>query len=249
MFAYSNHFHHQATVKQLVNSYFNHKINSIKRNRFRTFVNYIVKIMYIINSLLAFYFLNWLTYDRFEQYGPSWIEFAQNSSRAKHDFKRRDSPSPGNRFFPTFAMCDLDDIRYDTIRQSGISVKVVCEISSHILYQYFFIVFWIITIIAICSSFLGLIIHIAKHVYLLRKMKRIIDTKIFYRYMTLRGFEYLDFIRSRDLSMYFQVLELLNESVEDQTTVPLTFHPITAKDGAEALRPKLRHLDSIVSDA
>lgn len=231
-----------------MNSYFNHKINSIQRNRFRTFVNYIVKIMYIVNSLLAFYFLDWLTYDRFEEYGPSWIEFARNSSRAKHDFARRDRPSPGNLFFPTFAMCDLDDIRYDTIKQSGIAVKVVCEISSHILYQYFFIVFWVVIIIAIVSSFLGLGIHTAKHVYLLHKMKRINDTKIFYRYMTLRGFEYLDFIRSRDLAMYFQVLEMLNESVEDQSTVPLTFHPTTARDGVE-LRPKLRHLDSIVSDS
>ena len=88
--------------------------------------------------------------------------------------------------------------------------------------------------------------------YLLRKMKRITDTKIFYRYMTLRGFEYLDFIRSRDLSMYFQVLEMLNESVEDQSTIPLTFHPTetTARDGGDGKsRPKLRHLDSNVSDA
>lgn len=137
-------------------------------------------------------------------------------------------------------------MRYDEIKSTGLAVKVVCEISSHILYQYTFIVFWLVIIIAICSSFLGLVIHIGKHVYLVYRMKGRQDSKIFYRFMTVRGFEYLDFIRSRDLAMYFQVLELLNESIEDETTIPLTFQP-SAREGE--LRPKMRHMDSIVSDS
>ncbi|XP_066934575.1 innexin inx3-like [Clytia hemisphaerica] len=245
----------QVTAKQLVDSYFNHEINSITRNRVRTVANYIVKVLYIMSGVFGLTFLDWLTNYRFMSYGPEWINFARNSSSVKRDFKLRTQPTPGNRFLPNFAMCNLDDLRVDTTKSYSLSVTVVCEVSSHILFQYTFVVFWILIVSCICSSILGLIIHIFKHFYLLMKLRNSMDTKVFYRYIDLRGLEYLDFIRARDLTMYSEVLKLLNESVEDETTVPLTFLPshqshIDAKTHeVSARKPTLRHLDSIISEA
>ena len=208
-----------------------------------------------MSGVFGLTFLDWLTNYRFMSYGSDWISFAKNSSALKRDFKLRTQPTPGNRFLPNFAMCDLDDIRKDSKRVTSIAVTVVCEVSSHILFQYTFVVFWILIIACICSSVLGLFIHIFKHFYLLLKLKNSLDTKVFFRYITIRGLEYLDFIRSRDLTMYCQVLALLNESVEDETTIPLTFHPshkshVDAKtQELSARKPPLRHLDSIISEA
>jgi len=184
-----------------------------------------VKVLYFINSILAFTFLDWLTDFRFRNYGPDWIRWAQDNNPNKRNFKLRTSPAPGNRFMPTFAMCDLDDVTLDSTGNYGNSVTVVCEISSHILYQYSFVIFWLILIYAMVSSFLGLLVFAAQHLYLIHTMQKSSETKIFYRHMTVRGFEYLDFIRGRDLAMYKKVLDMLNESVEDESTIPLTFQP------------------------
>lgn len=232
-----------------MHSYFNHNINSKHRNRFRIFVNYIVKVLYFVNSILAFSFLDWLTDFRFRNYGSEWITWARASDPNKMNFRLRTSPSPGNRFMPTFAMCDLDDVTLDSTANYGNSVTVVCEISSHILYQYTFVVFWLILIYAMFSSFLGLIVFMGKHLYLVHTMRRSADAKIFYQHMTVRGFEYLDFIRGRDLAMYKKVLDMLNESVIDQSTIPLTFQPQEESKTTARTKPLLRHMDSIVTEA
>jgi len=58
--------------------------------------------------------------------------------------------------------------------------------------------------------------------------------------MTVREFEYLDFIRRRDLAMYKKVLDMLNESVEDKVLYRLKPHRLTTEK-----RPLLRDMDSM----
>jgi len=203
---------------QIVYVYFNNAINSKHRNRLRIIANYIVKVLYIVISIFAFAFLDRLIDFRFRNYGSDWITWAQDNDPNKMNFKLRTSPSPGNHFLPTFAMCDLDDVRLDS---TGTHRNlVVCEISLHVLYQYTFVVFWFILVYAMVSSLLGFFVFAAQHIYLVHTMRRSA-----LRDMTVREFEYLDFIRRRDLAMYKKVLDMLNESVEDKVLYRLKPHP------------------------
>lgn len=226
--------------------------------RFRFFMNFINKIVYLIVNVSAFYMLDSLLDHQFKTYGSDWIEWSNLSPTQRYDFDVRLQPTPGNRMLPSFGMCDLTALQLDRTIRSLDRVTVVCEISSNILYQYVFLVLWLILIFSIGISALGIVVYFWQHFHVAFFIKNERKSKFVYKLLTFRECQYLEFIRSRDLAMYGILINKLRE----QYSLPLPkLRKIPNKDGSatapillngDLLQKKhhhLKHLDSIEDEA
>lgn len=176
--------------------------------RFRVFLNVINKCLYFAVNYGTFRILDTLLNHHFVEYGPNWMAWAsQNTTRL--DFLSRKAPTPGNQMIPTFGMCDIYDTRNGLTRSYVNKYTVICEISSHLLYQYMFVILWILLVLSIVISLGGIVLHLVGHLHILifvkrKKMIIPIANKLMHR-----EFEYLEFLRRRDLTTYGKVLRRL----------------------------------------
>ncbi|XP_066914350.1 innexin-6-like [Clytia hemisphaerica] len=200
-------------ANQICVNYFNHKVFTKCGNNLRIATEYLAKMLYIVNNVFVFYLISWLTNYRFISYGNDWIKFSQNRDASKYDFYSQTEPTPGNRFLPTFAMCDLDVIHSRTY---SVRLTVVCEVSSYLYFQYTFVLLWFILVLSISISILGLLVHLTKHLkyivflcYAKKTNNDLLLTDKLYAGLTLRETEYLDAIKYVDFTMYIQVLREL----------------------------------------
>ncbi|XP_066928294.1 innexin inx2-like [Clytia hemisphaerica] len=195
--------------------YFDHRNNSITKQRIRIFFSYAVKILYIIVNMTIFYILDWSTNYRFKSYGNDWFEFSRLDDAMKHDFDWRSEPTPGNRFLPTFALCDLSAVHSKTF---SVRSTVVCEVSSFLYFQYIFLLLWLFVIMGMCLSALGFIFHMGYHMFLYWTMKHSRSSNL-YNQLTLREMEYLECLRLNDLVLHSRVLKtLIRERVRRSDT-------------------------------
>lgn len=192
-----------------MDAFFNNN-DSVKnrRNQLRILGNYIIKLLYFFNGIIGFAIIDHLTHNRFKTLGDEWITYSKNL-RFDHDESML--PTPGNKFLPVFGICDLTDVRYDLVRSSSNKVRVVCEISTQILYQYTFILYWFVLIFSVCCSAVGIIIHLGRHLSMLFGRTKQGPGHLYNQYMSLRQVEYLDMIRQRHIPMYNTIKRLLNE--------------------------------------
>lgn len=71
--------------------------------------------------------------------------------------------------------------------------------------------------------------------------------KEIYHYLTIREGEYIDFIRRKDMVLYKRILASLKESIDDQSTIPLTYTGTEIeKNNSSKERPRMRHMNSIL---
>jgi len=94
-----------------VQNYFNHDINSVLKMRVRFVANFIIKVLYVVCNVTAFYILNAVLDSRFTTYGTAWIAWSRLNITHRYDFDMRALPTPGNQMLPSFGMCDLVDSR------------------------------------------------------------------------------------------------------------------------------------------
>ncbi|XP_057315380.1 innexin inx3-like [Hydractinia symbiolongicarpus] len=197
----------------VLKNYFNHEINSVAKMRLRIFVNLLIKCLYVVVNIGSFVLLDLFLNHHYFNYGVQWIRWARDNTSLSMDFDRRTAPTPGNAMLPTFGMCDIHEARLDTVKAYKNRVKMICEISSNILYQYVFLVLWFVLIISITASCLGILLNIGGHVLTIACFcKNSKTARYVYKYLTLRECEYLEFIRRKDLALYGDVLRLLYQS-------------------------------------
>jgi len=134
---------------------------------------------------------------------------------------------------------------------------VVCEVSSNILYQYVFLVLWMVLICSIALSALGIIIYLYQHVHVAFFIKNERSSKYVYKLLTFRECEYLEFVRRRDLTMYGVIVNKLRllyslplpkvrkVHVKEGANAPI----LVNGDDANRTKHHLKHLDSMEDES
>ncbi|XP_066934736.1 innexin inx4-like [Clytia hemisphaerica] len=200
---------HEVSADQIVDAFFNNTDSVRKRrNHLRILGNYIVKLLYFFNGVIGFFIIDHLTHNRFNNLGNEWTSY---SKEIRFDVDESLLATPANKFLPVFGICELMDVRADSTHSRADKVRVVCEISTQIMYQYCFILYWFVLIFSMCCSALGIIIYICKHLILLFGRTKKGPGHIHNQYLSLRQVEYLDIIRRRHLPMYTTIRKMLNE--------------------------------------
>jgi len=99
--------------------------------------------------------------------------------------------------------------------------KIICEISQNIRYQYIFIILWFFFLLGVIASIIGLLhglFTIAKSMFWVYYPKyfnkRSLSDRV-HSQLTLREMEYLDKIRSVDLTIYGEILRELTRYKPD----------------------------------
>ena len=180
--------------------------------RIRIFMNVVVKATYIAVSIMAYLCTDSLLLGNFKNYGVQWIRWSNfNHSRA-FDFFVGNEPKPGNVLLPSFGFCEIQEASMDIQHVFFNKNKFICEISPNILYQYVFVVLWFVIVSSIAISIAGLIINLTGHVITMACfLKDGSPAKKVYKHLSLRECEYLTFIRRKNIPLYGEILEKLNQ--------------------------------------
>jgi len=203
----------EMSADKIFTSYFDRIVNNRRRMRYKSILNIIIKLMYLIANVLAFEACDSILHGDFRSYGTEfakWVKY-ENFERHDHNLKVRAVPKPGNILLPPMGFCDIHEASRD-VRNTHINThRFICEISPHVLYQYVMLVFWFLLVIGIVISILGFFQHIMVHIASYIQMNRHDPTGKLYRVLTLREIDYLDILRLKSTSQYGTVLKKIRE--------------------------------------
>lgn len=204
----------ESTPEKIFSSYFDQGVNSRRRMRYKSLMNIIIKLMYVLANVLAFEACDSILHGDFRSYGTafaSWVKLT-NFEQHDHNLKVRAVPKPGNILLPPMGFCDIHEASRD-VRNTHINThRFICEISPHVLYQYVMLVFWYLLIIGIVLSVIGFFQHILVHLASYIQMNRHDPSGKLYRVLTLREIDYLDILRLKSTAQYGTILKRIRES-------------------------------------
>ncbi|XP_057296182.1 uncharacterized protein LOC130625129 [Hydractinia symbiolongicarpus] len=84
----------------IVQNYFNYRINPIQKLRFRVWLNILVKVLYVVVTVSSFLSTDYLLLGNFVGYGKSYINWGHfNVTMAHNKARNRITPKPGNILF------------------------------------------------------------------------------------------------------------------------------------------------------
>lgn len=198
-------------VDDIVRHYFNHRVNSAFKMRMRILGNIIVKILYIVCNVVTFLALDGILNGNFVSYGSMWINWAKLDNQMAYDYMgMRLSPKPGNALLPTFGFCEIHESAKDIKTQYINKFKFICEISQFVLYQYVFIVIWFAMVGGIVFSIIGLLTKLIDHLTVITCfLKGGTHARRMYSTLTLREYEYLEYMRRMNIPLYNEVVAAL----------------------------------------
>jgi len=175
----------------------------------RPLLNVAVKALYVCSNIITFLALDNVLNGEYLRYGKRWIDWAKLGNTVMYDYMgMRDFPKPGNRLLPPFGYCEFFESAKDIKISKSNQVKVVCEISQHILYQYCLLLLWFCIVVGIAVSILGLLHTIWTYITNFVKMK---SKTSGFGGATLREMDYITYIKTRDRTMYGNIMEKLKE--------------------------------------
>ena len=125
---------------EIVDNYFNYNINFKLKMRIRLVWNLIIKVLYVCVSVMAYLCTDSVLFGNFKNYGFDWMNWSQLNHSEAFDFYSGNEPKPGNILLPSFGFCEIQEASMDVRHIFFNRNKIICEISSHILYQYVFVV-------------------------------------------------------------------------------------------------------------
>ena len=207
----------QIDIDSIVKSYFNYRINPPLRMRLRIIANVGVKICYLVVDIVVFLATDILLNGDFRQYGSEWIAWSRLSNEIAYDYTRsRHLIKPGEKLFPTFGICDVLNIGKDEKNELLNKHRFVCEITPNVLYQYVFMVLWVLFVVNIVVSSTGLIMQIANLLITTACfLSQGSQVKKVYQALTLRECEYLEYVRKKNISVYGKLIRKLKEERVD----------------------------------
>jgi len=212
---------------KVVQNYFNYQLNPVRKMRARTFLNTLVKALYVGVNIIAFQFTDVLLLGNFKNYGISWITWSHLNHTVAFDFFKGELPKPGNILLPSFGFCEIQEASMDVRNVFFNKSKFICEISPNILYQYVLIVLWFIMIISVIISVIGFLLHLSSLFEVIGCFCH--DTgsvQRIYKVLTLRECEYLTFIRRKNMPLYGEVLRHLCKARHDMKKMNVNFEEI-----------------------
>ena len=209
----------KSNVNKITDNYFNYDSNGgIIMLRLKILANLGIKIIYVIVNVGGFLFTDHLLNKNFIHYGLNWIRWSRLSNNNAYDGIKSGYPKPGNILLPTMGFCDVTEGSSSRTSLIVNDYTFICEISTHILYQYVLLVLWFIFVTGIVVSSMGLLLHIGMNIFttLSCAMPQRKKKCAFYnacKKLTLREIEYMKYIRMKNLPLYNAILRnLLTET-------------------------------------
>ena len=197
-------------AEDIIRTFFNDQINPKSVMYVRTAFTYIVKISYVGVNILSFYLMDSSLNGNFFLYGIDWLQWSKLNNTAANDMYLRDFPKAGNKLLAPMGICEIHEGSRD-IRSSIVNKhKFVCEISPNILYQYVLIVLWWLMMLNILISSAGFLANILQHCRLWTLFVfRGKEMLFVYRQLTLRECTYLEYIRSKEILLFAEIVKKL----------------------------------------
>ena len=206
------------TAAKIVDRYFTYTGNGgVLILRVRVLATIGIRLSYMLVNIGGFMFTDHLLNEEYTDYGVNWINWAQMNNTMAFDYSgMRGFPKPGNKLLPSMGFCDISEGSKDNIQAVTNQHRFICEISTHILYQYVMIVLWFLFVIGIVISAIGFLQSIGANCLMSVKSvlshRRETGKANFYRAcrkLTLREIEYMKLLRSKNLLLYKEILKSL----------------------------------------
>lgn len=194
-------------AKHIVETYFNHRINSSARMNYRIIGTIVTKVLYIIVNVLAFMLTDRVLHGNFQSYGTNYAKWTSLNNTMAYDYMgRRHSPKPGDVLLPSFAFCEVYEMAQDIKNTYLNKNRFVCEMSQHILYQYVLLLVWWAMVFGMFISILGLIIVFLEYAFTFSTIKKMIPGYSALN-ITVRECEYLAYIKRKNIPLFGRVLK------------------------------------------
>lgn len=204
----------KGATEDVVLRFFNREKNRRLTNRGRVALNVLIKILYILSSLLVFLFANKMLYGNFSGLGTEVTKWGMMSNMEMFDYRwNREAVKPADQLLPPFGICDVREGAKDLRHKVGNKHKFICEFSQHILYQYVFIMIWYVVVIGFVVSILGFLQHVGSHIYTLCAF-RLGGSKAMgvLKIITMREYQYLEYCRKKNFVMYCDIVYVLKKT-------------------------------------
>lgn len=197
----------------IINMYFNYKSNGGKFIlRIKVCLTIAIKLLYVIVSVCSFMFTDHLLGYKYVNYGVDWLRWSRKSHIRGYDHRRaRGVPRPGDILLPSMGFCDITEGVVSRTKVSFNDHKIICEISTHIIYQYVLFVLWFLFVCSIILSFIGFFYYIWRSVYAaifghLCKSSNSSRKQAYLYQFTVREIEYMELIRVKHMVLYKDIL-------------------------------------------
>lgn len=195
---------------QIVENYFNYRVNSLSQLRLRIWWNISVKMLYLFFSLVSFFLTDYLLLGNYLTYGRDYLVWYEKHLTIEHVGNPITlQPKAGNILLPSMGYCDIREASLDTRTVFHNTNRVICEISPNILYQYVLMVLWFFFVASIAVSVAGFFSYLGGHIY--RMIFFSSPKNSIYGCLSLREIEYLQFIKKKNLVVYGDVLRKLKQ--------------------------------------
>ena len=113
---------------------------------------------------------------------------------------------------PSMGYCDVHEASYDLRNTFHNKNRFICEISPHTLYQYVLVVIWFFFVASNLIALIGLFVYILTNLYyLICYCGALSPKRKLYHSLTLREIEYLEYIKTRDMAQYGDLLRELKD--------------------------------------
>ena len=196
----------------LVKNYFNEETNQPIRQSMRVILNIVIKVLYMIANVLVLTFTNSLLNDQFTSFGSAWMRWNGQDNQDKHRYMGLRGVHAGQRLLPVFGMCDVLELGQDIKHRLFNEYSLVCEISQHVLYHYVLFAIWVLIVVGLVLSIVGIIHHVILHVVRARifSTEEAVAQKL-YNSLSIRESEYLNFIRRKNQIVYGSLIRALHK--------------------------------------
>jgi len=186
--------------------------------RLHIILNILVKIAYIGVGLFAFFGTDHIMNGQYFRYGQRWVQWTGKNNSQKYDYTADALQTrAGDELLPSFGYCEIIETAEDKLTIKNNIYKFQCELSQDVLYQYCLFVVWMVMVVGLVLSALGLLMLLIHYLLSFVVMKD--GKEKVYDNLYFREIEYLEYVRSKSIPLHKKVCELLKESPD---ITPLT---------------------------
>ena len=195
------------TSEALLEMFFRRDHTGARLSFIRPVLNVVVKGLYVCGHLISFILLDNVLNGEYIEYGIRWFQWSKMKNSVMHDYMgMREFPKPGNRLLPPFGYCEFYETARDVKQSKSNKIKLVCEISQHVLFQYCLLILWFAIVVGILVSVFGFIHQVGTYLSYAAGSKK---KGLRHGGMTLREMDYIAYIKSRDNNIHHEIIRTL----------------------------------------
>lgn len=191
-------------ARKIVKHYFHVKGRQRRSMAIRVLLNILSKVVYILANVIALYGTDSILNGEYTRFGQRFVSWATEPNSRQYSYMGMNHRvRAGDALLPSFGYCEMWESLMDKLHAKANQHKFVCELSQNVLYQYCLIVMWMMIILALMFSIIGLIMllmHYVLSVCVVRK-QGIIPSKL-YASLNFREIEYLYLARKKSIPLF-----------------------------------------------